>query len=73
MTAILVSISDVKLRVAAGLLGYNVKTLRRWIANGKLRAFRSPGGQLTISSAEIERFRATRRTCQSAEVESRVM
>ncbi len=64
---------DVKLRKAAVLLGYSVWSLRQWIASGKLRAHRSPGGHFTVSTAEIERFRSTRQTVQAAEAESRAM
>lgn len=45
---------------AAELLGVSVGTLRRWEAEGRIRSFRSAGGQREVPLAEVERLRRTR-------------
>lgn len=47
----------VRIGRAAEVLGVSVATLRRWEADGKLRAVRSAGGQRRVTLAEIGRLR----------------
>ena len=41
---------------AASVLGVRVETLRRWEREGKLQTERTPGGQRTVSAAEVARL-----------------
>jgi excisionase family DNA binding protein len=41
----------------ASLWGVRIETVRRWIAVGKLGAFRLPGGEYRIPAEEIERIK----------------
>lgn len=43
---------------AARELGVSVDTLRRWEAEGKLAATRTPGGQRRFAQADIDRIRS---------------
>lgn len=47
---------------AAALLHVHVDTLKRWVKNGKLSAFRTPGGWLRFSRVDIDHFLATNAT-----------
>ena len=42
----------------AELCKVHVSTVRRWIAAGRLRAIRLPGGNYRIPEAEVKRVRA---------------
>lgn len=42
---------------AAKRLGVDPATVWRWIAAGKLAAFRTPGGHWRIEAKEVERMR----------------
>ena len=42
----------------ADLYRVHVATVRRWIANGQLRAIRLPGGNFRIPQAEVDRLRS---------------
>ena len=46
---------------AAEILGVSVDTIRRWAADGTLKAKRSGGGQRLISAAEVSRMLGARR------------
>ena len=43
---------------AAAALGISIETLRRWEQDGKISAFRTPGGQRRFARSEIDRVRA---------------
>ncbi len=43
---------------AARILGVSVETLRRWDADGKIDAVRTPGGQRRFVRADVERLLA---------------
>ncbi len=43
---------------AARILGVSVETLRRWDADGKIDAVRTPGGQRRFVRAAVERLLA---------------
>ncbi len=45
---------------AARALGVSIDTLRRWEAQGKISAVRSPGGQRRFTAAEVQRILAGR-------------
>lgn len=42
---------------AAARLGVDRRTINNWCRDGKLKAFRTPGGHWRIDEAEIERLR----------------
>jgi putative resolvase len=42
---------------AARLLGVSVDTVRRWEAEGKITATRTPGNQRRIPRSEVDRLR----------------
>ena len=42
---------------AARALGVTVETLRRWDRDGRIRSFRTPGGQRRFPQTEIDRLR----------------
>jgi molybdopterin-binding protein len=52
---------DLRLGQAAEMLGVTVETLRRWEADGRLRANRTGGGQRTVAVGEVARLLAERR------------
>lgn len=41
---------------AAEYVGVHVDTLKRWAADGKVRAFRTPGGWWRFSQADLDDF-----------------
>ena len=41
---------------AASMLGVHPATLARWVDEGHLRAFRTPGGHRRIPRGEVERL-----------------
>ena len=41
----------------AAIFGVNITTVRRWVSNGQLRAYRLPGGQFRIPIGEVDRIR----------------
>ncbi len=43
---------------AGRLLGVSDDTIRRWVAEGRIEAETTPGGQMRIAAAEIRRVRA---------------
>jgi excisionase family DNA binding protein len=47
---------------AAEMLHVSVETLRRWVAEGRLRVERSSGGQRLVPIAEVTRLLAEKRT-----------
>ena len=53
--------TDVRIDLAAEMLGISVETLRRWEAEGRLRTRRSEGGQRLVPLAEVTRLLAERR------------
>jgi putative resolvase len=46
-----------KVTEAAKLLEFDPSTVRRWIREGRIKSFKSPGGQHRISIEEFNRFR----------------
>ncbi len=57
--------ADVRIGLAAEMLGISVETLRRWEAEGRLRTRRSEGGQRLVPLAEVTRLLAERRAASS--------
>ncbi len=53
--------TDIRIGLAAEMLGISVETLRRWEAEGRLRTRRSEGGQRLVPLAEVTRVLAERR------------
>ncbi len=56
---------DIRIGLAAEMLGISVETLRRWEAEGRLRTRRSDGGQRLVPLAEVTRLLAERRAASS--------
>lgn len=42
----------------ADMFGVTIRTLYRWIREGRISAFRTLGGHLRIHAAEVERVKA---------------
>jgi excisionase family DNA binding protein len=40
--------------------GVTTQTVRRWIAEGKMKAVQTPGAHFRVSLAEVERFKEVR-------------
>jgi molybdopterin-binding protein len=57
--------TDVRIGLAAEMLGVSVETLRRWEAEGRLRTRRSDGGQRLVPLAEVTRVLAERRAASA--------
>jgi molybdopterin-binding protein len=51
----------IRLGEAASRLGVSPDTLRRWATDGRIEVERTPGGQRTVSAAEVNRLAAERR------------
>ena len=51
----------IRLGQAAEILGVSPDTVRRMTASGQLKAERTPGGQRTVSRADVARLAAERR------------
>src|SRR5687767_3206463 len=47
--------------------------VKKWIAQGKLRALRTPGGHYRIAAEELDRFRAQYRFAGGSRARSRVL
>lgn len=47
------------------MLGVSIETLRRWVADGRLAAGRSSGGQRLVPIAEVTRLLRARRSATS--------
>ena len=45
-----------KVSQVAEMFNVNIKAVRRWIASGQLKAFRTPGGSFRIPAEEVERI-----------------
>ena len=56
---------DIRIGLAAEMLGISVETLRRWEAEGRLRTRRSDGGQRIVPLAEVTRLLTERRAASS--------
>ncbi|MBR8833827.1 MAG: IS607 family transposase [Stigonema ocellatum SAG 48.90 = DSM 106950] len=41
---------------AAGIIGCHAQSIRRWSNEGKIKAYRTPGGQRRFKRSEVERF-----------------
>ena len=52
---------QVRVGLAADMLGVGVETLRRWESEGRLSVVRSPGGQRLVPLSEVTRLLAERR------------
>lgn len=50
------------------MLGVSIETLRRWVADGRLAAGRSSGGQRLVPIAEVTRLLRERRSATSGQV-----
>ena len=57
--------TDIRIGLAAEMLGVSVETLRRWEAEGRLRTRRSEGGQRLVPLAEVTRVLAERRAASA--------
>ena len=57
--------TDIRIGLAAEMLGVSVETLRRWEAEGRLRTRRSDGGQRLVPLAEVTRVLAERRAASA--------
>ena len=57
--------TDIRIGLAAEMLGISVETLRRWEAEGRLRTRRSEGGQRLVPLAEVTRLLAERRAASA--------
>ncbi len=57
--------TDIRIGLAAEMLGISVETLRRWEADGRLRTRRSDGGQRLVPLAEVTRVLAERRAASA--------
>ncbi len=57
--------TDIRIGLAAEMLGISVETLRRWEAEGRLRTRRSEGGQRLVPLAEVTRVLAERRAASA--------
>ena len=57
--------TDIRIGLAAEMLGVSVETLRRSEAEGRLRTRRSDGGQRLVPLAEVTRLLAERRAASS--------
>ena len=51
---------QVRVGLAADMLGVGVETLRRWESEGRLSVVRSPGGQRLVPLSEVTRLLAER-------------
>ena len=57
--------TDIRIGLAAEMLGISVETLRRWEAEGRLRTRRSEGGQRLVPLAEVTRILTERRAASA--------
>ena len=57
--------TDIRIGLAAEMLGISVETLRRWEAEGRLRTSRSEGGQRLVPLAEVTRILTERRAASA--------
>lgn len=48
-------------KVAAAIVGVHEDTLKRWAADGKVAAFRTPGGWWRFRRSDIDSFLAAER------------
>lgn len=49
---------DLSPREAAAILGFHEDTIKRWAADGKVRAFRTPGGWWRFRRSDLTAFAA---------------
>jgi len=61
MTSISTDGERLRLGEAAEILGVSADTVRRWTERGRLAVQRTPGGQRTVSRADVARLAAERR------------
>jgi len=54
--------AEIRVGMAAEMLGMSVDTLRRWETEGRLRVRRSAGGQRLVPLSEVTRLLAERRS-----------
>ncbi|MBR8838590.1 MAG: IS607 family transposase [Stigonema ocellatum SAG 48.90 = DSM 106950] len=52
-------------REATGILGVHAQSLRRWEKEGKIKAYRTPGGQRRFLRSEIEKFSGRERAVKT--------
>lgn len=55
------------------MCGVSVGAVKKWIAQGKLGAIRTPGGHFRIAAEEFERFRSLHRFPRGAPAELRIL
>ena len=58
---------------AAGVLQVSIPTIKRWVREGHLKAFRTAGGHFRIAEEEIERFKTKQQMPPTADETTRVL
>jgi excisionase family DNA binding protein len=61
---------DLSPREAAALIPCHEDTLKRWAADGKVKAFRTPGGWWRFRRSDIERLVSSPPSCPTCTVPS---
>jgi excisionase family DNA binding protein len=58
---------------AAGALQVSIPTIKRWVREGHLKAFRTAGGHFRISEEEIQRFKTKQQMPSASQARTRVL